>query len=31
LLVLAVLPLLAGILVFIGGHETKHEFAEQGR
>jgi nitrate/nitrite transporter NarK len=31
LLVLAVLPLLAGILVFIGGHESKHEFAEQGR
>ena len=31
LLVLAVLPLIAGILVFIGGHETKHEFAEQGR
>ena len=31
LLVLAVLPLLAGILVFIGGHETKHEFAGQGR
>src|ERR1700750_2775641 len=28
-LVLAVLPLLAGILVFIGGHETKHEFVEQ--
>ncbi|MET4798180.1 MFS transporter [Bradyrhizobium sp. LB11.1] len=31
LLVLAMLPLLAGILVFVGGHESKHEFAEQGR
>lgn len=31
LLVLAVLPLLAGILVFIGGHDSKHEFAERGR
>jgi ACS family tartrate transporter-like MFS transporter len=31
LLVLAVLPLIAGILVFIGGHDSKHEFAEQGR
>src|ERR1700754_3331425 len=31
LLVLAVLPLLAAILIFIGGHETKHEFAGQGR
>ena len=31
LLVLAVLPLLAGILVFVGGHETKHEFVEQER
>jgi len=31
LLVLAVLPLLAGILVFVGGHETRHEFAGQGR
>ncbi|MBR0787462.1 MFS transporter [Bradyrhizobium manausense] len=31
LLVLAVLPLLAGILVFVGGHETKHEFVEQRR
>jgi ACS family tartrate transporter-like MFS transporter len=29
--VLAVLPLIAGILVFIGGHDSKHEFAEQGR
>jgi MFS transporter, ACS family, tartrate transporter len=27
LLVLAVLPLLAGLLVFLGGHETKTEFA----
>ena len=31
LLVLAVLPLIAGILVFIGGHDSKHEFVEQGR
>ncbi|TFV71166.1 MFS transporter [Bradyrhizobium frederickii] len=31
LLVLAVLPLLAGILVFVGGHDSKHEFAGQGR
>lgn len=31
LLVLAVLPLFAGILVFIGGHESKHEFAERER
>lgn len=31
LLVLAVLPLIAGILVFVGGHDSKHEFAEQGR
>ena len=30
LLALAVLPLIAGILVFVGGHESKHEFAEQG-
>jgi cyanate permease len=27
LLVLAVLPLIAGLLVFLGGHETKTEFA----
>jgi MFS transporter, ACS family, tartrate transporter len=27
LLVLAVLPLLGGLLVFLGGHETKAEFA----
>jgi hypothetical protein len=25
--VLAVLPLLGGLLVFLGGHETKAEFA----
>src|SRR3954447_11448403 len=31
LLVLAVLPLMAGILVFIGGHDSKHEFVEQAR
>lgn len=31
LLVLAVLPLIAGILVFVGGHDSKHEFAEHGR
>jgi len=31
LLVLAVLPLLAGILVFIGGHDSKYEFVEQPR
>ena len=31
LLVLAVLPLIAGILVFIGGHDSKHEFVEQAR
>jgi ACS family tartrate transporter-like MFS transporter len=31
LLVLAVLPLLAGILVFVGGHETKTEFAGVGQ
>jgi D-galactonate transporter len=30
LLVLAILPLIAGILVFIGGHESKHEFAGEG-
>jgi len=29
LLVLAVLPLIAGILVFVGNHGTAHEFAEQ--
>jgi hypothetical protein len=27
LLVLSLLPLLAGLLVFLGGHETKTEFA----
>jgi D-galactonate transporter len=31
LLVLAILPLIAGILVFLGGHESKQEFAEQAR
>ena len=31
LLVLAVLPLIAGILVFVGDHESKHEFAEDTR
>ena len=31
LLVLAILPLIAGILVFVGGHESEHEFAGQGR
>lgn len=31
LLVLAILPLIAGLLVFLGGHETKHEFAGQAR
>jgi ACS family tartrate transporter-like MFS transporter len=31
LLVLAVLPLIAGILVFVGGHETKVEFAGAGQ
>jgi len=30
LLVLAVLPLIAGLLVFLGGHETKAEFASAG-
>lgn len=30
LLVLSVLPLLAGLLVFLGGHETKTEFAGVG-
>ena len=29
LLVLAVLPLVGGLLVFLGGHETKTEFAER--
>src|SRR5437588_125223 len=29
LLVLAVLPLIGGLLVFLGGHETKAEFASQ--
>jgi hypothetical protein len=28
LLVLAVLPLIAGLLVFLGRHETKAEFAK---
>lgn len=28
LLVLAVLPLIAGLLVFVGNHGTAHEFAE---
>jgi nitrate/nitrite transporter NarK len=27
LLVLSILPLVAGLLVFLGGHETKTEFA----
>ncbi|RXG86484.1 MFS transporter, partial [Bradyrhizobium vignae] len=31
LLVLAVLPLIAGTLVFVGGHDSKHEFSEQKR
>jgi MFS family permease len=31
LLVLAALPLLAGLLVFLGGHETKAEFAGVGK
>jgi cyanate permease len=31
LLVLAILPLIAAILVFVGGHDSKHEFAEQRR
>ena len=30
-LVLAVLPLIAGLLVFLGGHETKAEFATVAR
>jgi MFS transporter, ACS family, tartrate transporter len=31
LLVLAVLPLIGGLLVFLGGHETNVEFAETGQ
>jgi ACS family tartrate transporter-like MFS transporter len=31
LLVLAVLPLIGGLLVFLGGHETRVEFAEAGK
>jgi ACS family tartrate transporter-like MFS transporter len=31
LLVLAVLPLIGGLLVFLGGHETKAEFAAVGQ
>src|ERR1700737_1745153 len=31
LLVLAVLPLIGGLLVFLGGHETKAEFAGAGK
>ena len=31
LLVLAVLPLIGGLLVFLGGHETKVEFAGMGQ
>jgi ACS family tartrate transporter-like MFS transporter len=31
LLVLAVLPLIGGLLVFLGGHETKSEFAGVGQ
>ena len=31
LLVLSLLPLLAGLLVFLGKHETKTEFAEAGK
>lgn len=31
LLVLAVLPLIGGLLVFVGGHESKVEFAETGQ
>jgi MFS transporter, ACS family, tartrate transporter len=30
LLVLAVLPLVGGLLVFLGGHETKAEFTSAG-
>jgi len=29
--VLAVLPLITGILAQVGGHDSKHEFAEEGR
>jgi MFS transporter, ACS family, tartrate transporter len=29
--VLALLPLIAGILVFVGNHESKHEFADPER
>jgi hypothetical protein len=28
--VLSLLPLIAGLLVFLGGHETKNEFAGAG-
>ena len=31
LLVLSLLPLVAGLLVFLGGHETKTEFAGAGQ
>jgi MFS transporter, ACS family, tartrate transporter len=31
LLVLAILPLLGGLLVFLGGHESKAEFASSGK
>jgi len=31
LLVLAVLPLIGGLLVFLGGHESKAEFASSGK
>jgi hypothetical protein len=31
LLVLSLLPLAAGLLVFLGGHETKTEFAGAGQ
>jgi ACS family tartrate transporter-like MFS transporter len=31
LLVLAILPLLGGLLVFLGGHESKTEFASSGK
>jgi len=30
-LVLAVLPLIGGLLAFLGGHETKAEFATVGQ
>jgi hypothetical protein len=29
--VLSLLPLLAGLLVFLGKHETRTEFAEAGK